>query len=375
MMSQTEEEHTDLGSRTPDQSPNSVRSASQVTRHLSLVTGHLSLLLHFAALGLVFWGLLQLDQPLQAYMRSLHVLWLERGGDLFYYLGSGGGLVTVSALLLAGGYFLKHPGLQRCGVESLIAHGAVALFVQITKHLVGRPRPRLMRDGEFLTGPSLEGGLDSFPSGHASASFAVAVVVARHFPPWAWCAYGLAALVAVARVVRGSHFATDVAAGVVLGILVGSLVAGPLRAWRASVGGALSILALPVAAAFAILWTLCQPVADPELHGMMFWTGSIAIAFGAGSRWGSVLRGEPTAFLPYAMPAIGIGLAVTTGAWLVVLVVGLVILARRLAADEFRPEGSSRAGSRALLTEAVLAVLLVLTVLSLQGMKGLLISG
>jgi undecaprenyl-diphosphatase len=351
-----------------------LQGAKQFTSHTSRITHHASLAFHLAALGLIFWGLLQLDQPLHAYMRSLHVLWLERGGDLFYYLGSGGGLVTVSALLLAGGYFLKHRRLHRCGVESLIAHGAVALLVQITKHLVGRPRPRLMRDGEFLTGPSLESGLDSFPSGHAAASFAVAAVVARHFPRWARFAYGVAGLIAVARVVRGSHFATDVAAGVVLGTLVGSVVASPLRDWRASVVGALTSLAPYVAGAFAILWTLCRPVADPDLHGMMLWTGSIAVAFGAGSRWGSAFRGEPTAFLPFAMPAIGIGLALTTGAWIVMLVVGLVILARRLVDDVSRPEGSIRAGSsRALLTEAVLAVLLVLTVLSLQVMKGWLV--
>jgi len=345
------------------------------THHTSRITHHASLAFHIAALGLIFWGLLQLDQPLHAHVRSLHVLWLERVGDCFYYLGSGGGLVTVSALLLAGGYFLKHRRFQQCGVESLIAHGAVALLVQITKHLVGRPRPRLMRDGEFLTGPSLESGLDSFPSGHASASFAVATVVARHFPRWAWFVYGMAALIAMARVIRGSHFATDVAAGVVLGILVGSVVAGPLRNWRASVAGGLSSLAPYVAGAFAILWTLCRPVADPDLYGMMLWTGSIAVAFGAGSRWGSAFRGEPTVFLPFAMPVIGIGLALTTGAWIVVSVVGLVILARWLVDDESCPEGSIRAGSRALLTEAALALLLVLTVLSLQGMKGWLVKG
>jgi undecaprenyl-diphosphatase len=319
--------------------------------------------------------LLQLDRPLQEYMRSLHVLWVERVGDLLHHLGSGGGLVTISVMLLVVGYGSRHHILRAVGVESLIAHGAAAVVVQVAKHLIGRPRPRLLRDGEFLTGPSIESGLDSFPSGHAAASFAVATVVARHYPRWGGAVYGLAGLVTISRVVRGSHFVTDVIAGVVLGVLVGAIVSAPLKDWRAALACALASLTPYVAGAFAILWTLCQPVGNAELQAMMLWTGSIVVAFGAGSRWGSAYRGEPTAFLPYATPAIAVGVALTTGAWVVVLVVGLVLCARWLARDRSTAVDVLTRGSRALVAEVALAVILLLTVLSLQSVKGLLLLG
>lgn len=334
---------------------------------------HASLACYTAALGLVFWGVFQLDHPLLQFTRSLHVLWVEQIGDQLGHLGSGAGLVIVSGLFLGAGYLARHGSLFRCGLQSLIAHGAAALVVQVMKHLIGRPRPRLMRDGEFLTGPSLQSGLDSFPSGHASASFAVAAVVARRFPPWGWLAYGLAGLIAASRVLRGSHFASDVTAGVVLGVAVGFVVTNPLRDWRASLAGALAGLTPFLAGAFALLWTLCRPVSDEPQQAMMVWTGAVAIAFGAGNRWGSAFRGQPSAFLPYATPAIGAGLALTTGAWLVVLLVLLLLVARWLRAGGVQANESLPSGHRTLLTETAVSLLLVLAVLSLQAAKGLLV--
>jgi membrane-associated phospholipid phosphatase len=340
--------------------------------YLSLIPHPSSLVFSLTATGLVFWGCFQLDRPVLASMRTVHVVWLERIGDLFYLLGTGGSLVIISLAFLAAGYVFKDDTLRRCGLLSLIAHGAVALVVQTLKHTIGRPRPRMMREEEFFTGPSFVSGLDSFPSGHAAASFAVATVVACHYPRWSRSAYGLATLVALSRIVRGSHFATDVAVGVTLGLLAGSVVAGSFVEWRLSLTAAIRRLAPSLAVGFAVLWTVSQPVVHPVQDAAMFWAGTAGVAFGVGSRWGTAFRGERAAFLGYARAAIILGLAFATGAWLVVLIAGLILLASRDSQARGFLDHDPDAGT--LPQETVLASLLAVGILLLQYLKGALVA-
>ena len=68
-----------------------------------------------------------------------------------------------------------------------------------------------------------EFGNASFPSSHASQAFAVAAVFAdRYEAPVPVIAYGLAGLVGVSRLIQDKHWASDVAAGAVLGWAVGT---------------------------------------------------------------------------------------------------------------------------------------------------------
>lgn len=71
------------------------------------------------------------------------------------------------------------------------------------------------------------GGPHSFPSGHTSAAFCVAPIVAKHFG-WkaAVPAYLLAGFTGIARMEDRRHFLSDVFFGAAIGLAAGDAVAG-----------------------------------------------------------------------------------------------------------------------------------------------------
>ena len=101
---------------------------------------------------------------------------------------------------------------------SLIAAGAIT---PLMKAAFGRRRPS-QTTGIVEFG---QGGA-SFPSGHTTQAFAVASVVASHYHSiWVKLgAYGLAGLVGWSRMEEKAHYASDVVAGALIGIVVGNAV-------------------------------------------------------------------------------------------------------------------------------------------------------
>jgi undecaprenyl-diphosphatase len=97
------------------------------------------------------------------------------------------------------------------------------LVTALLKEAVDRERPdvpTLLRQPE--TG--------SFPSGHASSSFACATVIAAFVPSWRVPLYVLAGLIAWSRLYVGAHYPLDLLAGALLGIGVGLAVVAVVRA-------------------------------------------------------------------------------------------------------------------------------------------------
>jgi membrane-associated phospholipid phosphatase len=134
----------------------------------------------------------------------------------------GGWVLALEALVLFGiGWGWKDLKLKLVGVRGMIAMGVSGVLVQVIKHLVGRPRPRLADRGLFEWGPTFEKGHDSFPSGHAISAFAMAAVLSGCFPAGRWIWYSIAALIAFSRVYVGAHYALDVVFGAILGVWVG----------------------------------------------------------------------------------------------------------------------------------------------------------
>lgn len=100
--------------------------------------------------------------------------------------------------------------------------GCVMLFVTWIKSYFAIPRP-------FLQFPEVVklfsyGGFDSFPSGHAALSAALATIGYIYNKRFGVVLYICALLVGVSRIVAGVHFPFDIIAGYVLGIgMIGGL--------------------------------------------------------------------------------------------------------------------------------------------------------
>ena len=165
-------------------------------------------------------GLLALDGGALLWIQE----WVRCGlltplATFYTHLGDSGMLwIALSALLLC---FKK---TRKAGAAGLLALLFSLLFTNgILKHLVSRPRPWLTVEG--LVPLIAEHDPNSFPSGHTSASFAAASAWWRTLPRrWMRAAAGvLAALMALSRLYVGVHFPSDVAAGVLVGLLCGWL--------------------------------------------------------------------------------------------------------------------------------------------------------
>lgn len=228
------------------------------------------------ALGLLAYAALQMDRPVIDFVRTLHEVWIERVGDAGYLLGNGWALAAISGLFVAAGHLRDDPAWRAAGIRGWVAHAVTGVLVQGLKHGIGRPRPRLHREEDFFTGPTLESGLDSFPSGHASASFAVASVIAHYFPRWARVAYALAGFVTLTRVFRGSHFISDALVGALLGLVIGTLAATPRQEWKAALLHLLLAGTPWLVVACAALWLVVLPSSGLLATGLLAAAGAAA---------------------------------------------------------------------------------------------------
>ena len=117
-------------------------------------------------------------------------------------------------------------------LDGFSASIVASLVTSVIKGVSGRARPNTgFGPGHFRPFQ----GDQSFPSGHTTGAFAVASVIGAHYDnPWVDAtAYGVASLVAVARVRLNAHWTSDVLGGAVVGGFIGHHLVEFNRRWRA----------------------------------------------------------------------------------------------------------------------------------------------
>lgn len=129
---------------------------------------------------------------------------------------------TILAALIA-----RNRRLGRAGVRMLLAHEAATLLKGAVKARVDRTRPQKAdrrRDRKLRAGNGKAKAVTSFPSGHSAGAMAAARAFSREYPELARPATAIAGVVAAAQVPKCSHYVTDVAAGLTVGVFAEALV-------------------------------------------------------------------------------------------------------------------------------------------------------
>ena len=174
--------------------------------------------------------------------------WLKREGEILLWIqehlragGLNGAMRAITRLGDAGAFWIllaaamlivKKTRRLGAACASALAMGALATNV-LLKNLVHRIRPYVVL--ENLSILVSEPSDWSFPSGHATASFAAAWALFRMAPKKVGVpALLLAILIAFSRLYVGVHYPTDVLAGAVIGVLCGEISARLFKKERAS---------------------------------------------------------------------------------------------------------------------------------------------
>jgi membrane-associated phospholipid phosphatase len=139
----------------------------------------------------------------------------NRLADDFFKPGQVIGIVgpwAGSAITYAWGRIADKPKISHVGMDLLRGQVVAYTLTQGLKYATQRERP----DGS---------GATSFPSGHASATFAAATTLERHLG-WRYVvpAYVIASYVAVSRLPANRHWLSDVVFGAAVGIISGRTV-------------------------------------------------------------------------------------------------------------------------------------------------------
>jgi undecaprenyl-diphosphatase len=156
----------------------------------------------------------ELDRELRDWVVDHRVWILDPFFQALSYAGSFG-LVWLAIAVAISGFSWSRPWLwTRVGAAILLAEsisGALKEWVERDRPAVSDPDP------ETLVGLPVT---HSFPSGHATVSFACATVLALAVPRLAVPLYTLAVLISFSRVYVGVHYPFDVLAGAALGVAI-----------------------------------------------------------------------------------------------------------------------------------------------------------
>jgi undecaprenyl-diphosphatase len=173
------------------------------------------------------------DTALMGWLRAFHAPWLDNVMTWFS-AGGGAGLVWLTLGLLAMGRRKDRAAGWRVMLAVMLSY---ALVDGLIKPAIARPRPATDETPVRPYSALVDAGLPkralpampesyTFPSGHATASFASAITVSRMWPRTSALWWALAIMIGYSRIYLGHHYPLDIAGGALLGISVAWWVLG-----------------------------------------------------------------------------------------------------------------------------------------------------
>lgn len=166
------------------------------------------------------------DEKIRSYFQSHRTSSRDNISEVAANFGDG--LYDLGFLAVYGGsgYFIGNKKMQETAllsVESFIVANTLGTAAKIG---IGRSRP-YTEDGNRRFSPfSTDTDHTAMPSGHTISAFSIASVFAEEYdnPVVDVTAYGLASMVGIQRMYADKHWASDVFAGALIGVLAGKSI-------------------------------------------------------------------------------------------------------------------------------------------------------
>jgi membrane-associated phospholipid phosphatase len=174
-------------------------------------------------------ALIYLDAHDAPYFRNHQKNW-DKANDVFDPMITTGEVIALPAGLLTAGYIRHDTREVNTALLATEAYGDSVVINLAIKALTRRQRPSDVPPGGDFGDTFFNGGKSplhgsSFPSGHSTAVWSVATVVAERYrhrgKPWIpVLAYTLATAISFSRITESAHFASDVFMGASMGYTI-----------------------------------------------------------------------------------------------------------------------------------------------------------
>jgi hypothetical protein len=177
-------------------------------------------------------GLYENDAKIQKWALDHKTTTTNNIGDNATLAGFGALTIPIVGGMYLYGSFADDGKMRKTSLLSVESFILTGVFVQTLKYSTGRHRPYTEDGPRRWDGPGVHHGAElSFPSGHASAAFSVATVIASEYDNIIvpTLAYGIATITALNRVTHNAHWSSDTFMGAAIGYFTGKAVVASHR--------------------------------------------------------------------------------------------------------------------------------------------------